>query len=63
MQGKSPKQKIAELEKKLKESQKKVLIWETAMEIIEEEFHVDVKKKFLTRYQRHVLKSMDKQSE
>ena len=44
MQGKSPKQKIAELEKQLKEEKKKVLIWETAMEIIEEEFHVDVKK-------------------
>jgi len=62
MQGKSPQQKIAELEKKLKEAEKKVLIWETAMDIIEEEFHVDVKKKYLTRYQRHVLKSMDKKS-
>jgi len=62
MQGKSPKQKIAELEKKLKEAEKKVMIWETAMEIIEEEFHVDVKKKYLTRYQRHVLRSMDKKS-
>ena len=63
MQGKSPKQKIAELEKKLKEAEKKVLIWETAMDIIEEEFHVDVKKKYLTKYQRHVLRSMDKKSE
>ena len=44
MQGKSPKQKIAELQKQLKEEKKKVLIWETAMEIIEEEFHVNVKK-------------------
>ena len=44
MQGKSPKQKIAELEKKLREAEKKVMIWETAMEIIEEEFHIDVKK-------------------
>jgi len=39
------------------------MIWETAMEIIEEEFHIDVKKKFLTRYQRHVLRNMDKKSE
>ena len=46
MQGKSPKQKIAELEKKLKEAEKKVLILETAMDIIEEEFHVDVNKSF-----------------
>lgn len=61
MQGKSPKQKISELEKKLRESEKKVMIWETAMEIIEEEFDVDVKKKYLTRYQRHVLKNMDKE--
>ena len=60
MQGKSPKQKIDELQKKLKEAEKKVLIWETAMEIIEEEFHVDVKKKYLTKYQRHVLRNMDK---
>lgn len=36
MQGKSPKQKIAELEKKLKEAEKKVMIWETTLEIIEE---------------------------
>ena len=60
MKGKSPKQKIAELEKKLKEAEKKVLIWETAMDIIEDEFQVDVKKKFLTRYQRHVLRNIDK---
>ena len=59
MQGKSPKQKIAELEKKLKESEKKVLIWETAMEIIEDKYDIDVKKKCLTRYQRHVLKNME----
>ena len=63
MQGKSPKQKIAELEKKLREAVKKVMIWETAMEIIEDEFQVDVKKKYLTRYQRHVLRNMDKKSE
>jgi len=60
MQGLSPKQKIAELQKKLRESEKKVMIWETAMEIIEDEFHVDVKKKYLTRYQRHVLRNMEK---
>ena len=63
MQGLSPKQKIAALEKKLREAEKKVMIWETAMEIIEEEFHVDVKKKYLTKYQRHVLRNMDKKSE
>ena len=63
MQGMSPKQKIAALEKKLREEQKKVMIWETAMEIIEEEFHIDVKKKYLTKYQRHVLRNMDKKSE
>lgn len=63
MQGKSPKQEIAELKKKLKEAEKKVMIWETAMEIVEEEFKVDVKKKYLTEYQKHVLKNMDKESQ
>ena len=52
--------KYGNLDRKLRN---KVMIWETTMEIIEEEFHVDVKKKFLTRYQRHVLKSMEKKSE
>ena len=63
MQGKSPKQEIAELKKKLKEAEKKVMIWETAMEIVEEEFKVDVKKKYLTEYQKLVLKNMDKESQ
>jgi len=63
MQGKSPKQRIAELEKKLKVAEKKVLIWETAMEIIEDEFKIDVKKKYLTDYQKHVLRNMDKNSQ
>jgi len=62
MQGKSPKQKIAELEKKLRETEKKVLIWETAMDIIEEDYGIDVKKKYLTKYQKHVLRNMDKKS-
>jgi len=63
MQGKSPKQKIAELQKQLKQAEKKVMIWEAAMEIIEDEFQVDVKKKYLNNYQKLVLKDMDKDSE
>lgn len=60
MKGKSPKQEIAELKKKLKVAEQKALIWELAAEIIEEDFGVDIKKKYLTEYQKEVLRRMEK---
>ena len=44
MGGKSPQQKIEDLRKELREAQQKVSIWEAAMEIIEEDYEIDVKK-------------------
>jgi len=58
--GKSPQQEIAELKKKLREAEKKAIIWECAVEIIEEDFKIDVKKKYLTDYQKSVLRNMEK---
>jgi transposase len=62
MGGKSPQQKIKELQKKLKEAEQKVLIWEATMEIVEDEYGVDVKKKFLNDSQREVLYRINKNS-
>ena len=62
MGGKSPEQKIKELQKQLTEQKKLVRFWETAMEIIEDEFKVDVKKKYLTEYQRNELRKIKKRS-
>ena len=55
-------QKIKELKKQLTAEKKKVRFWEAAMEIIEDEFKVDVKKKYLTDYQRAELRRMEKNS-
>jgi len=60
MKGKSPKQEIAELKKKLRQAEAKVLIWETAVELLEEDFGIDAKKKYLNEYQKDVLRKMDK---
>jgi len=62
MGGKSPQQEINELKKKLRQAESKVHIWELAMEIIEEEYGVDVKKKYLTNYQKQVLRNIKNQS-
>ena len=62
MGGKSPAQKIKELKKQLKEEQRKNELWEMAMEIVEDEYGVDVKKKYLSPYQRQVLASLEKKS-
>jgi len=62
MGGKSPEQKIKELQKELTEQKKLVRFWEMAMEIIEDEFKVDVKKKYLTPYQRNELRKIQKRS-
>ena len=55
-------QKIKELQKQLTEQKKLVRFWEAAMEIIEDEFKVDVKKKYLTEYQRNELRKIEKRS-
>ena len=60
MKGKSPKQEIAELKKKLKIAEQKALIWELAVEIVEEDYGLDVKKKVLTEYQKEVLRRLEK---
>ncbi len=60
MGGKSPKQEIAELKKKLKEAETGALIWKTAVEILEEDFQIDAKKKYLTEYQKDLLRNMEK---
>ena len=60
MGGRSPKQEIAELKKKLRQAELERDILETALEIIEDEYGVDVKKKFLSQYQRDTLKKQKK---
>ena len=60
--GKSPKQEIAELKKKLAEAEKRAFIWETAVDVIEEEFKIDVKKKYLSQYDKSVLRELDKKN-
>ncbi|HEY4786484.1 MAG TPA: hypothetical protein VIH57_10565, partial [Bacteroidales bacterium] len=61
MGGRSPKQEIAELKKKLKQTELERDILETALEIVEDEYGVDVKKKFLSAYQRDTLKKSKKE--
>lgn len=61
MGGRSPKQEIAELKKKLKQAELERDILETALEIVEDEYGVDVKKKFLSAYQRDTLRKSKKE--
>lgn len=63
LKGKSPQQEIAELKKQLKKEQRKLAVWEATMEIVEDMYDIDVKKKLLTKYQRQVLKGLYKESE
>jgi hypothetical protein len=63
MGGKSPQQEIAELKKKLKEAETRALIWEATVELLEEDFKIDAKKKYLSEYQKGVLKKVSKKSE
>lgn len=60
MGGKSPQQEIADLKKKLKLSEKKVFVLESTIEFLEEDFKIDAKKKYLSAYQRSVLKDINK---
>ena len=60
MGGKSAKQEIQELRKQIKDLQSQKLILETAIEIVEDEYGVDVKKKFLPKPLRDSYKKLDK---
>lgn len=62
LKGKSPKQEIAELKKKLRKAEKERNIWRVAVDIIEDEFQIDVKKKYLTEYERTILRDIKKDS-
>ena len=61
--GKSPKQEIAELRKKLEEAEVRASIWESAFELLEEDLGINGKKKYLNDYQRRQLKKRRKKSE
>lgn len=60
MGGKSPQQEIADLKKKLKLAEKKVFVLESTIEFLEDDFKIDAKKKYLSAYQRSVLKDINK---
>lgn len=60
MKGKSPQQQIKELKKKLQEAQKKNIILEATIEILEDDFQIDAKKKYLNAYQKSVLRKLNK---
>ncbi|MGE4288936.1 MAG: hypothetical protein AB7E36_09620, partial [Salinivirgaceae bacterium] len=62
MGGRSPKQEIEELKKKLERAEMERDILETAIEIIEDEYGVDVKKKFLSQSQKDILRRLKKGS-
>jgi len=60
MGGRSPKQEIDELKKKLARMEMERNILESAIEIVEEEYGLDVKKKFLTQSQKDTLRRIKK---
>lgn len=60
MGGRSPKQEIEELKKKLTRMEMERNILESAIEIVEEEYGLDVKKKFLTQSQKDTLRRIKK---
>ena len=62
MGGRSPKQEIQELKKKLAQVEMERNVLETAIEIVEDEYGVDVKKKFLSPYQKSILRRLKKGS-
>ena len=55
MGGRSPKQEIKELRKKISNLETERDILESAIEIIEDEYGVDVRKKYLPGSQRRIL--------
>ena len=60
MGGKSPKQEIEELKKKLEDAEVRALIWQTTVEILEDDFKIDAKKKYLSESQRRFLRDTEK---
>jgi transposase-like protein len=60
MGGRSPKQEIEELKKKLARMEMERNILVSAIEIVEEEYGVDVKKKFLSPSQKDTLRRLKK---
>lgn len=58
--GKSPQQEIVDLKKELTKAKRSNLIWEATMEVVEEMYGVNVKKKFMTEYQRRFIKEAKK---
>jgi transposase-like protein len=60
MGGRSPKQEIEELKKKIKQLETERDILNTAIEIVEEEYGVDVKKKFLPESLKATLRKQKK---
>lgn len=60
MGGKSAKQEIQELRKQVKELKTQKLILETAIEVVEEELGIDVKKKCLPESMKATLRKLNK---
>lgn len=60
MGGRSPKQEIAALKKKLKQAELEREILKLAVEIVEDEYGIDVKKKYLNNYQKDILRNIKK---
>ncbi len=60
MGGRSPKQEIQELKKKLQRLETEKEILETAIEIIEDEYGVDVRKKYLPESLKRTLRELKK---
>ncbi len=56
MSGKSLKQEIAELKRKLKKAEAERDLWKVSVEIIEDELGIDVKKKYLSDADKRFLK-------
>ena len=60
MGGNSAKQEIRRLRQKIKDLETQQIILETAIEIVEEEYGVDVKKKFLPEPLKDTLRKLKK---
>ena len=58
--GRSPKEEIKRLQKKILELETQNSILETAIDIVEEEFNVDVKKKYLPESLKNTLRNIKK---
>lgn len=60
MGGRSPKQEIQELKKKLKRAEMERDILDVAIDIMKDEYGVDVKKKYLSQHQKDMLRDLKK---